>query len=35
MLLHLPALSVASGKQLDKAIDPVEWPAVLESDERD
>jgi hypothetical protein len=34
-LLHLPALSVTSGKHLVMVIDPVEWPAVLESDERD
>jgi hypothetical protein len=34
-LLHLPALSVTGGKHQVVAIDPVEWAALVEADERD
>lgn len=34
-LLHLPALSVRGGKRQVVAIDPVEWAALVEADERD
>ncbi|SKA42036.1 hypothetical protein SAMN02745126_06561 [Enhydrobacter aerosaccus] len=34
-LLHLPALSATGGKHQVVAIDPVEWAALVEADERD
>ena len=34
-LLHLPALSVTGGQHQVVAIDPVEWAALVEADERD
>jgi hypothetical protein len=34
-LLHLPALSTASGTHQVVQVDPVEWAAVVEADGRD
>ncbi|HZQ01302.1 MAG TPA: hypothetical protein VFB13_17285 [Reyranella sp.] len=34
-LLHLPALSVTGGQHQVVAIDPLEWAALVEADERD
>jgi hypothetical protein len=34
-LLHLPALSVTSGRHQVVAVDPAEWAAIVEADGRD
>ena len=35
MTMHLPAVSVTGGQHQVVAIDPVEWAALVEADERD